>query len=317
MRGGCVYLAMAFAAAGLQSGAAGAQTPEVPVERLMPYTVKVPVNEVSVPFHAADFNGVPIRDITLSDLRILDNGKKPKEIVSFEAYKDLPIRVGFLMDASPSARGDLSRDEAIAREYVGSFFDAQRDQGFVMRFDGSTSVEQGWTGDKDVLTKGIHKVRTDRAYGGVGTAIFDALYKACRDQFATVGLRTGNFILLFTDGEDNASHVYLREAVEKCQETNTVVYVISDMEKAVFRKGDGQKTLTELAALTGGRVFFDQDQAAVRNDLRSIDANLRAQYRVVYKPEKLKADGSFHHIKLDSPKRGGDIVARTGYYAPH
>ena len=51
------------------------------------------------------------------------------------------------------------------------------------------------------------------------------------------------------------------------------------------------------------------------NDLRVIDANLRSQYRLVYKPQHFKRDGSFHRIKLDSPTRGGFITTRSGYYA--
>jgi len=35
----------------------------------------------------------------------------------------------------------------------------------------------------------------------------------------------------------------------------------------------------------------------------------------VYKPAKIKADGSFHRIQLESPSRGGVITVRSGYYA--
>jgi Ca-activated chloride channel homolog len=297
---------------------------EAPVGRLVPYTVKVPVNEVSVPFHAADFSGVPIGDITVSDLRILDNGKKPKQIVSFEAYKDLPVRVGFLMDASPSAYADLPRDAFIARMYLAEFLDARKDQAFVMRFDALTQLEQDWSGDKGVLEEGLRKVRNGRG-GRAGTAIFDTIYRACLNQFATqragTGPFTGNFLVLFSDGDDNSSHALMQDVVEECQASNTTVYAFSPESKGVLRSSDGQKILMELTAKTGGRVFFDDGRTAddagnVRFDLRSIDANQRAQYRVVYKPAELKADGSFHHIKLDSPNRGGDIVAQSGYYAP-
>jgi Ca-activated chloride channel family protein len=50
--------------------------------------------------------------------------------------------------------------------------------------------------------------------------------------------------------------------------------------------------------------------------LQLLDATLRNQYRLVYKPDHLKRDGTFHRIRLDSPKRGGLITTRSGYYAP-
>ena len=47
--------------------------------------------------------------------------------------------------------------------------------------------------------------------------MFDAIYKACRDKFSTrTAELTGNFIILFTDGEDNSSHVWEGEAVDMC-----------------------------------------------------------------------------------------------------
>jgi Ca-activated chloride channel homolog len=75
--------------------------------------------------------------------------------------------------------------------------------------------------------------------------------------------------------------------------------------------------LTELASETGGRVFHDTgSEAGVYSDLRVIEADLRNQYRLVYKPAALKHDGSFHHIELKVPERVTSIITRSGYYAP-
>jgi Ca-activated chloride channel family protein len=288
-------------------------------------TSEVTMNQVSVPFHAADLNGVPIRNIVLSDLQVLDNDKRPKQIVSFEAYKNLPVRAGILMDASKSALEDLPHNEKIAREYVDDFLRAGRDQAFVTRFDAAARVEQGWTADRHVLAKGIRKVGTD-TYTKSGTAVFDAIYKTCLDQFSHAGARTGNFILLLSDGDDNASRTWqLKDDVEECQRANTAIYVISSDPQGWFYDTDPElqkklmeikKTVLDLAALTGGKVFFNQTPEEIRDDLRFIVANTRLQYRVVYKPAELKTDGSFHKIELESPKRGGDITTWTGYYAP-
>lgn len=79
----------------------------------------------------------------------------------------------------------------------------------------------------------------------------------------------------------------------------------------------GRKTLAELASKSGGRVFYDDDSdAAIYNDLRMIEADLRNQYRLVYKPAELTHDGSFHRIELKAPERVDSIVVRGGYFAP-
>jgi VWFA-related protein len=301
----------------LTVGAARAQPQDASAaQRLVPYTVRVPVNEVTVPFHAADFHGVPITDLILSDLRLRDNGKAPREIVSFQELHDLPVRIGLLIDASPSAAADLPRDESLARTYLSRFFDSRRDQGFVMRFDGNTQLVQDWTAAPAVLADGLRRVRHPTSIRA-GTAIFDSIYRACLNQFSHQSPASANFIVLFSDGEDNLSHARIEDDAQECQSSNTVIYAFSPDARQRLRSGDGQKNLAQLAAQTGGRIFYDGDPEALSADLQAIDANMRSQYRLVYKPADLKPDGSFHHIKLDSPTRGGDITARSGYYAPH
>jgi len=187
------------------------------------------------------------------------------------------------------------------------------DHAFLTRFDSDSKVLQEWTTDSDALTASLRKVAADHASRLGGTALFDSIYKACRDQFGTDNPLAGNFILLFTDGIDNASHARLEDDIDICQKANVAIYIFSAEPKSHF--SDGQKTLNKLAAQTGGVIFFDQTRETIWNDLRVIDASLRSQYRLVYKPQHFKRDGSFHHIKLDSPTRGGVITARSGYYA--
>ncbi len=150
-----------------------------------------------------------------------------------------------------------------------------------------------------------------------GTSLFDAIYWACSSEFGKIDhSATGNFILLFSDGDDNASHMSLREVVDTCQHANTAIYSFRAEPKSSFF-GGGAETLSELAAKTGGRVFHDNgSEADIYEDLRTIEADLRNQYRLVYRPAGLKHDGSFHRIELKAPERVDRITIRSGYYAP-
>jgi VWFA-related protein len=252
-------------------------------------------------------------DLKLDDLRILDNGKRPRQIVTFEAHQNLPVRFGLLMDTSRSMLEYLRRNQAIANEYLTQLLHRQTDRAFLMRFDSESKVLQDWTGYSDALTATLRNVAADHASRLGGTALFDSIYKACRDQFGAANPLAGNFILLFTDGIDNASHARLEDDIDICQKANVAIYIFSAEPKSLFSAG--QKTLSKLATQTGGVIFFDQTRETIWNDLRVIDANLRSQYRLVYKPQQFKRDDSFHHIKLDSPTRGGVITTRSGYYA--
>lgn len=67
---------------------------------------------------------------------------------------------------------------------------------------------------------------------------FDSIYRACFNQFRSLdGTDSGNFILLFSDGEDNASHTSLDEAVEMCQRTNTAIYIFRAEPETGFSTG--------------------------------------------------------------------------------
>src|ERR1700754_5232683 len=64
------------------------------------YRLKVPVDEVSLSFHAADRHGLSVNDLKLEELKLLDNGRPPLQIPVFESFNDASIRAGILMDTS-------------------------------------------------------------------------------------------------------------------------------------------------------------------------------------------------------------------------
>ncbi|MEO8735010.1 MAG: VWA domain-containing protein [Edaphobacter sp.] len=281
-----------------------------------PYTLSVPVDEVSLIFHASDFHGSPIEDITLSDLRLLDNGKRQRRIVSFEPYQNLPVRAGILFDTSRSMLGYLKENQKTTNLYAAHLLRKDTDSVFVMRFDFEAQVMQKWTNDAGAIAASLRTIAADHASRLGGTAIFDAIYTACRNQWsAEHDMVTGNFLLLFSDGLDNFSHARIRDVIDACQQARTTIYVFSNDPKSRFSQG--QKTLNELVKKSGGRIFYDPSGAEIWNDLLIMESDQRNQYRLVYKPSHLKLDGSFHTIKLDSPNRGGVITTRSGYYALH
>jgi len=288
---------------------------QAPVAR-EPYTIPVHVDEVSVTFNALDEKDKVIEDLQLSDLRVVDNGKKMKRMISLRKQSDLPLRVGIVVDTSGSMRTSLWRTRRIAAALSAKILRHQSDQAFVMRFDFGSLVKQDWTDDSAALDSGVQRVAEDAASRMGGTALYDTVYTACRDKFGkelASGPETANFILLFTDGIDNRSHALMEDVIDICQQTHTAIYIFANGEKT-FRDA-GQKVLQEFAAKSGGRIFYDNGKNEVVSNLRLIERDLRNKYVVVYKPEGFKADGSFHKIKLDCPKRTAFIFTRTGYYA--
>lgn len=288
----------------------------IATQRAERYHLSIAVDEVSLTFHAADAHGRPVSDLKLEELNLSDDGKPPRKIVAFHSLEGRPIRAGILMDTSDSMAGYLPRNRGIAGEYARLLLLRQIDQAFVMDFDSQSRVVQSWTGDANSLIAGVRAFTAHSTSHLGGTAIFDSIYRACLNQFGRLGeTNTANFILLFTDGEDNASHISMDESVEMCQRSNTAIYIFRAEQETEF--ADGPKTLAELASKTGGNVFYDDESdAAIYGDLRIIEENLRNQYVLVYKPAELKRDGAFHRVELKVSERVASTTVRAGYYAP-
>jgi len=279
----------------------------------VPYTVRIPVNEISLTFRAFNSSGEPLMSLSPDNLALSDDGKRQNRIVMLERYANLPIRAGFLFDTSASMMDDLGNNRSILGLYASRLLRKEADRAFVLQFDTETLVRQNWTGNEVQVAAGAAAVRMRQDHLPI-TSIYDSLYKTCRDFWSVDHSEvTGNFILLFSDGEDNDSHVYLREAVDMCQRTRTAIYAISNSSKSPFSAG--QRTLDDLARQTGGRVFFNPQGDHVWEDLQIIEAEQRNQYRLVYKPSNFIPDGKFHHIKLGCSIKGARIVTRSGYYA--
>jgi Ca-activated chloride channel homolog len=290
-------------------------TPHAFAQTDAPYRLNVSVDEVILTFHAADARGLPVNDLKLSDLTLLDNGIPPAKILDFQLQQNFPVRAGILIDTSVSMSSHLYRDQSIATQYAQQLLHQQTDQAFVTHFDRTAHLIQSWTSSPTALTTAIRNTTHGDPIGG--TALFDTLYAACRYQFGEIDHRTsGNFILLFSDGEDNASFLDLETAVDMCQRTNTAIYAFSSNAHDGSLQ-PGTATLAQLATQTGGALFHDDASTTdISADLRSIESNLRNQYRLVFRPASLAHDGAFHPIVLATPDRVANLTIRSGYYAP-
>jgi Ca-activated chloride channel family protein len=297
----------------------GSQTSGASAEAGPQYRLSVSVDEVMVSFHAAGADGRSVDDLGLDELNLLDNGRPPLKVLQFESVKDIPLRVGLLIDMSESMDEARSRDRAAAIRFVQHLFRRNTDEAFVLNFGRRPVIVQTWTNDPSSLMDGILNHRIVAGGGGRndGTAVIDAVYRACVDQFSQTSHESNvNFLILFSDGEDNASHYSLQDAVGACQHANTAVFAFRTEAEPGF-SSDGPKILADLATQTGGRVFRDQDsEAEAYANLQAIQADVRSRYRLIYRPADLKRDGSFHRITLAGPQRVASIDIRSGYYAP-
>lgn len=297
--------------------AAAACQPREPDIPLAPYHMRVAVDEVSLTLHAVDAHELPVNDLQLNELTLLDNGRPPGAILAFRSLNDVPIRASILVDASDSMLGQMARNRGIAIAYAQRVLRRQTDHASVADFVRYARTVQTWTNDPAALITAIRGLSYGAGQHENGTALLDTIYHECKYEFGSLdNSGTANFILLFTDGEDNASQVDLQMVVEACQRSNTAIYTFR-AEASPGASLSGGALLARLTGETGGQVFRgDDSQEAVDEDLRIIEDGLRNQYRLIFRPANLKRDGTFHRITLLGPDRAKQIKVQSGYYAP-
>ena len=275
-----------------------------------------PIAEVEFTFHASDVLGLPVTDLKHGEITVLDNGLPQAMLLSFYVYENRQVRAGILADASDSSKQRPPANHEIAMQFVKQIFRQKKDLAFVVNFGDQLPLTRAWTTDPEDLVANINKVTTSRQNKSTGDrAIFDHIDQACSEQFGKINYTSSaNLILLLSTGRDSGSHTSLREAVKACQRTDTAIYAFRSEAETDFTSA-GSKTLSQLATETGGHFFEDNSPAGISKSLQTVEQELRDQYRVVYHPNNLKRDGSFHRIELKMPKRVHNITLRSGYYA--
>jgi VWFA-related protein len=274
-------------------------------------TIKKRVDEVNVLFIATNKHGKFVRDLNQADFTILDDHKPPEAILNFRRETDLPIQMGLLLDTSGSVNSRFDFEQQAAIGFFQHIIRPRFDQAFVMGFSGHDRVAQDFTDNVQLLDVGVHSLQS-----GGGTALYDAIYRACKNKLTTEPsdhpLRKA--IVVISDGADNQSEVSRAQAIEAAQRAEVIIYAISTNDSPMVLRGD--KVLEQLADATGGRAFFPSRMKDITNSFAAIEDELRSQYVVSYKPADFDADGRFRSIQISANKKDLEVRARRGYYAP-
>ena len=275
------------------------------------------VNEVNVLFvvvHKGKFIG----DLSQNDITVRDDEKAPAAMLGFRTERDLPLRVGLLVDTSSSLTPRFRFEKAAASAFLRQAVDsAGGDLGFVMGFSNDAKLMQDFTSNPDFLSQGVQRLKVDG-----GTAMYDGVRTGCRkllrhpehDMVARV-------LVVLSDGQNNAGTLNLDGAIEAAQQAEVTIYAVSTNyptgpDGDLFAE-EGNKNLRKLAEQTGGRVFFPYNPKEVAKAFSKIGEELRSRYAVSYRPADFTQDGRYRKIKIEAHKTGEklEIRARKGYFA--
>lgn len=299
--------------------------------------VRVETDLTNILFTAADKQKRFITTLKQEDIRVTEDGQ-PQEIFTFARQTDLPLSLAIVIDTSISEERTLPAEKAAASSFVDAVMRADKDEMAVISFTGESTLEQGLTGNASRVRRALDRVEFVPPSGyvsGVGTvgtppisgqnsitagstAIWDAIWVTSDEVLSQASDKTRRAIILLTDGHDTTSQQKMDAAIERAVKVDAVIYVIGIGDE--YYGGVNKPTLRKLSERTGGRAFFPEDEAELREAFKQIQLELRSQYLVAYSPTNRSKDGSFRRVQIEivNPelrKQNLRMTYRQGYFA--
>lgn len=275
------------------SGAQQAGPPEdVPMFRAATRLVEAYVSVL-------DKRGNPIPNLSLEKFTVLDNGK-PQTLVAFEGAED-KLSCALLLDIT----GSMEEFLPVLKNSVLRFIDdLPADQELaIYTFSNNVQLAQDFTSDKRLTKQAVMRVRS-----GGATALFDAAARVSRDLEMRKGKKA---LVLFTDGNDNASSLTSNGASRRAKLAGVPVYAIAQGE--ALRNRQFMQTLEDIASDTGGLALTVKKPTDITSIFAAISQSLKHTYLFSWKmPDD--AGTEWRNIQVLVPGiKDATVRARQGY----
>lgn len=250
-----------------------------------------------------DRRGRPVQGLSQSDFKVFEDGR-PQKIQKFQQVENLPLTVGVTIDTSGSMAASLGDAQTAATDFLTSILKSG-DRCFVLSFSDEPRLLMAPTSDKSACTGALGSLRAEGS-----TSLYDALVTSLYYFRAFRGQRA---LIVLSDGEDNASHLPYRSALEFARRSGVAIYTVG-LRISILDRGVRSK-LAQLASETGGRSFFISGAKELSGVYSQIEKELRTRYLITYtsdRPPGKKEE--FRTVKVEVDKPG--LTARTihGYY---
>jgi Ca-activated chloride channel homolog len=301
---------------GMEPSATDSSNPELsssePPTEYSDFTISKHVGEVNLILSVTDSKGRFVDNLTANDLKLLDNHKSPDKWNYFQARTNLPLHIILAIDVSSSIRDRLHFEQQAASAFLKHILRKETDEAAIVAFGSVVQDKTAhMTNDVNALDATIHKLQANGE-----TAMYDAIIAASGKlhQNRKHGI-VRPVIILITDGVDTASKATLRAAEEAAARSEASIFAL-DANSIYETDLKGRHVLDKLSRETGGFVLPARENSDLKGAFSTIEKILRCQYALGYAPPDLDANGAFRPIEVISNKRGLQIHARNGYYAP-
>jgi len=254
-------------------------------------TIRVDSNLVLVPVMVTDRNNRAITGLSKDQFQIFED-KIEQEIRQFSS-EDAPLSIVIVFDCSSSMGQKLRKSRLAVAEFLRTA--NPEDEFALVEFSDRASLVSGFGDSPEQLQ---NRLAFTQSKGQ--TALLDGVYLAMNEmRRARYGRKA---ILLISDGGDNCSRYTEREVKERAREADLQIYSIGILEPPMMRgqtpeEMGGAALLTELAEVTGGRMYEVDDLNELPAVALAVSRALRYQYVLGYSPSG-PPDGKLHRITV-------------------
>jgi VWFA-related protein len=262
-------------------------------------TETVDVDVVQVTVTVTNDRGEFVSGLPKSAFHVLEDGK-PQTITYF-ASEDVPLELVIAVDISGSMATAMSKLKQAVKAFLGAVPAEHRLSAYGFN-DTVFALTRKATETPEERMKAV-----DRLAPWGATALYDVIVSS----IDTLGTRTGRkAIIVFTDGEDQGSHVTLDQVEKRLQASDVTLYMIGQGRGLEVDRL--KKVMERLSDPTGGRVFAMSSIDELSSAFDTLLEELSHQYLIGYPPPGEVRDGKFHDItvRVDGHKH---VRARDGY----
>jgi len=274
-----------------------------------------------------------IPNLQADNFRVYENGV-PQPIIGFQQVK-APITAVLLLEFASNSWYFIQDMWQAAWSFAQQL--QPQDYVAVETYDMHTEILTDFTQNKSVVENAIESLQMPT---WDETNVFDALYTTL-DRLSRIPGR--KYIILVGSGRDTFSRITLDKCLQKIKETpNVTIFTISTGGFARAAGGmmggipnsigmlQADNEMQTYARMTGGMWFEPRFQAEFPDVFQQINASIRNQYQLTYRPTDTKMDGTYRRIRIQlvdnegQPLRMVDqkhkplkymVIARDGYTA--
>ena len=320
--------------------------PEKPkkIENMPDYSIRVDVPVVNLDVLVTTKDGQTIPNLHQENFKIFEDGEQQK-IASFNRT-EAPVTAVLLIEFASGGPFSGLRSyyylyDALNASYTFASSLKKNDWVAVVSYDMKPQILVDFTQDKRAIMGALNTLRIP---GFSERNLFDALF----DTIDRIDRIEGKkYIILVSSGADTFSKLTYDQILKKIKSTKDVtIYPVSigwyyremmdargmagGAREVGWLKNDNQ--MNTFARLTGGHAYFPRFEGELPEIFNQINADIRNQYTISYRPTNAKFDGTYRklRVELQAPdggplkihdQKGKDvkpqIYAREGYTAKH